>query len=140
MIPWLVCAATLGLGALMDWRTRRIPIWLPAIPVLTLAGDSLAWSGAWPVPAVPLRSLLVWAALVLAAVIVMLIATVGWGDVALMVPMTLILGIWVAVALTASLALGLWTLMRWGRPDDPFVPHLLVGFLLASGARWIMGG
>lgn len=140
MIPWLVCLAALGLGALMDWRTRRIPIWLPAVPVLTLAGDSLAWSGAWPVPAVPLRSLLISAVLVMASVTVMLLAMAGWGDVALMVPIALVLDVWVAVALTASLALGLWTLAWRGRPDDPFVPHLLVGFLMASGLRWTMGG
>jgi len=140
MTPWLVCLATLGLGALMDWRTRRIPIWLPAVPVLTLAGDSLAWSGAWPVPQIPLFSLLLSAGLVLAAVTVLMIALVGWGDVALMVPIALILGVWVTVALAASLALGLWTLAWRGRPDDPFVPHLLVGFLIASAARWTVGG
>ncbi len=140
MTPWLICLATLGLGALMDWRTRRIPIWLPMVPVLTLAGDSLAWSGAWPVPLIPLGSLLISAALVLGAVVVLLLAMVGWGDVALMVPIALILGVWVAVALTASLALGLVTLVWRGRPDDPFVPHLLVGFLIASGLRWTVGG
>src|SRR3990167_736717 len=140
MTPWLVCLSTLGLGALMDWRTRRIPIWLPAIPVLSLAGDPLAWAGAWPGAQIPLASLPLSAGLVLAAVTVLVIALVGWGDVALMVPMTLVLGVWVTVALAASLALGLWTLAWRGRPDDPFVPHLLVGFLIASAARWTVGG
>jgi len=134
MIPWLVCLAALGLGSLMDWRTRRIPIWLPVVPILAsiwLFPDWLThppWSGLTTIGV---------AALAFATLI---ISRVGWGDVALVVPIALVLGVWVAVALAASLALGLWTLAWRGRPDDPFVPHLLVGFLIASAARWTVGG
>jgi Flp pilus assembly protein protease CpaA len=133
MIPWLACLATLGLATWCDVRTRRIPAWLPVVPMVALAAAfDPAPGGFWPA----LLALSVFGA----ALSTLICAAVGMGDVALLIPLALVLGPWVGVLLGASLASGVWVIRRTGRSDGPFVPHLLAGFLLASGARWALGG
>jgi len=127
---WLVCLVTLALAAWCDVRTRRVPAALPVGLTLALAWPLFVQPRAW-VPVLVVT---------LIAVGVLVLARVGLGDVALMAPVALTLGVWVLVALAVSLAAGCVTLARRQRPDDPFVPQILGGFLVASGLRWAVGG
>jgi Flp pilus assembly protein protease CpaA len=134
VILWSLCLVTLVLATWWDIRTQRIPVWLPVVPVV-----GAAWPGAW-LPPRGLWLLLAAVCLVLGACLVLVLARVGVGDVALLLPITLALGAWVVVCLVLSLAGGFVTLTWRRQPGDAFVPSLLAGFLLASGLRWAVGG
>jgi Flp pilus assembly protein protease CpaA len=85
MIPWAVCLAALVLATATDLAVRRVPRWCPAIPaavwVAWHAGSTPAWG---------------WAAggAILAAGLAGIVTRVGFGDVALLLPMALVLGLW----------------------------------------------
>lgn len=129
MTLWFVCLGALALGAWWDVRTGQIPA---ALPLALLAGAFWCLPGAVG----NLVSVTGWAA---AAVVTLWLARVGVGDVALAVPLAVVLGPWIVPALVLSLLTGCVVLHTRQRLGDPFVPHLLGGFLGASALRGWLG-